>query len=636
MKEDILHEMRKMPAVWRLYVLQRLAHWGIREETLLIGLSVVIGLAAGGAVWVFERTLKLIEHYYFYKLSQGLGITSGRLYLLPLLPAVGGLAVVMVRYIFHTEHSRLHGVSGIIFALIRKAARLRRTLGLETLLTSTLTIGTGGSAGPEAPIAVIGASVGSIIGSTAGISRRNLPTLIGCGAAAGISAIFFAPIAGVLFAMEVLLRDFSVRTFTPVVVSSVVATVMYQTITASGGGGLFAIPAGSAAYHFTFGEMPYYLFLGAVCGILAVMFTRGTAVVEHLSDRLAQRLPRRYHPALGAGLSGFCGVAVILLFRHDGYLGGPAGRFALDSYVPIFAGGYPTILRSLEPAWYTGMNTPAGQFAVLTLALLAVLSILKIVATSLTLGSGGSGGVFAPSLFIGATGGGAVGIVLHHFFPAIEPSSYALVGMGAVLAAAIQAPLMAIILLFELTRNYQVMLPAMLSVVTATLIQQLLVKESIYTLPLRAEGIGLGSPTGISALRRISVEDVPLRPAETIDPCEPAANLIRHGTPRASSDMVIIDRRGKYLGLLTLDDVRTMMLAPDSVSLLLAGDLVRSDVPPLVTTDTLDRAFEAFSRLEVDYLPVFAPAASDTGHRELMGLLSRADLMRRYHLELTG
>jgi CIC family chloride channel protein len=524
-------------------------------------------------------------------------------------------------------------VSGILYALIRKAAKLRPTLGLETLLASTLTIGTGGSAGPEAPIAVIGSSVGSIIGAAAGISRRNLPTLIGCGAAAAISAIFFAPIAGVLFAMEVMLRDFSVRTFTPVVVSSVVATVMYQTITASGGGGLFAMPAAAAAYHFTFAEMPYYILLGLVCGVLAILLTRGMVWVEHAFDRLTPRVSRGFHPAIGAGLSGVCGVILILLFRHDAYLGGAAGRFALDSYVPIFAGGYPTIHRTLDPAWYSGITVAGGQFAVLSLAFLAVLCFLKIAATSLTLGGGGSGGVFAPALFIGATGGGAVGVVLRHFSPAVDPSSYALVGMGAVLAAAIQAPLMSIILLFELTRNYQVMLPAMLGAVTATLIQQLIVKESIYTLPLRDEGIGLGAPTGISALRRISVEEVPLATAEPVEPGDPAANLIRQGQPRAARDMPVIDRHGKYLGMLTLDDIRTMMLAPDSVSLLLAGDLVRSGVPPLSPSDTLDTAFEAFSRHEVDYLPVFGAAG---GRKELKGLLSRAELMRRYHLELTS
>jgi CIC family chloride channel protein len=177
------------------------------------------------------------------------------------------------------------------------------------------------------------------------------------------------------------------------------------------------------------------------------------------------------------------------------------------------------------------------------------------------------------------------------------------------------------------------MLPAMLAAVTATLLQQRIVKESIYTLPLRAEGIGLGAPTGVSALRRISVDQVPLYPAEVIDPGEPATNLIRLGEPRAARALVVMDPQGKYLGLVTRYDIRTMMLAPDSVGLLLAGDLVRSEVPPLSPSDTLDGAFEAFSRFEVDYLPVFETVA---GRKQLKGLLSRADLMRRYHAELVS
>ena len=194
----------------------------------------------------------------------------------------------------------------------------------------------------------------------------------------------------------------------------------------------------------------------------------------------------------GAGLSGVCGVLLILLFRHDAYLGGPKGQFAANSYVPIFATGYPTIKRAIDPHWYTGMTLLSGQTAVLTFGFLATVCLLKIVATSLTLGGGGSGGVFAPALFIGATGGGAVGMALHRWNPAIDPSAYALVGMGAVLAAAIQAPLMAIMLLLELTRDYQIMLPAMLAAVTATLIQQVIVKDGLYTLPLRQEGIRVG------------------------------------------------------------------------------------------------------------------------------------------------
>jgi CIC family chloride channel protein len=622
-----------MPAVWRLRVLQALARWGVREDTLLMVLSVVIGLAAGAAVWVFEKALHLVDGSYFLPLSRQLHATTSNLWVLPLLPAVGGLAIIGVRWIFRMEHSRLHGISAILYALIRKAGTLRHTMGLETLLASSLTIGTGGSAGPEAPIAVIGASVGSLVSSAAGISRRNVPTLIGCGAAAGISAIFSAPIAGVLFALEVMLRDFSVRTFTPIVISSVMATVTYQTITGESGSGLFASTA-NMSYHFTFGEMPYYLLLGILCGAMAVGFTRVLGLVERVFERQERWLPRHFHPAMGAMLSGVCGVILILLFRHDAYLGGPAGQFASKSYVPTFSTGYPTIHRALDPQWYAGVVQSSGEMAVLSLAFLAVVCLLKVVATSLTLGSGGSGGVFAPALFIGATGGGAVGLLLQRFNPAIAPSAYALVGMGAVLAAAIQAPLMSIMLLFELTRNYQIMLPAMLAAVTATLIQQVIVKDGLYTLPLRHQGIRVGAAVGVSQLRRIGIDQVPLKQAYVASANDSVTKLIDRVNRDETGDFVVFDGAGHYLGLLPLDDVRTIMLAPESIPLLLTGDILRSDVAPLTVADTLETAFESFSRYEVDSLPVFStsPGATET----LLGVLQRSDLMRQYHAELSG
>ncbi|HVT82027.1 MAG TPA: chloride channel protein [Phycisphaerae bacterium] len=628
----LVKRVAKMPAMWRLRVLQALARWGVREETLLMVLSAVIGLAAGGAVWLFERTLHFVETEYFLRLTQATHATTSNLWLLPLLPAAGGLALIGIRWIFRVEHSRLHGISAILYALIRKAGTLRRTMGLETLLASSLTIGTGGSAGPEAPIAVIGSSVGSLVSRAAGISRRNVPTLIGCGAAAGISAIFSAPIAGVLFAMEVMLRDFSVRTFTPIVISSVIATVTYQTITGEIGRGLFATPA-DLSYHFTFGEMPYYLLLGILCGVLAVTFTRVLGLVERLFARQEKRLHRHFHPALGALLSGVCGVILILLFRHDPYLGGPAGQFAAKSYVPIFSTGYPTIHRALDPQWYIGHLQPSGEMALLSLAFLAAVCVLKLLATSLTLGSGGSGGVFAPALFIGATGGGAVGLLLQHFNPAIEPSSYAIVGMGAVLAAAIQAPLMAIMLLFELTRNYQIMLPAMLAAVTATVIQQVIVRDGLYTLPLRAQGIRVGSAVGVSQLRRIGIDQIPLKKARTASANDSVTDLIARARLE-EEDFVIFDAKGHYLGLLPLRDVRTIMLAPESIPLLLTGEILRTDVPPLTLADTLETAFESFTRFEVDSLPVFstAPGTAET----LLGVVLRGDLMRQYHVELSS
>ncbi len=520
-----------MPAVWRLRLLQRLAQWGVREETPLIVLAALIGLASGAAAWLFKWWVELLGRQFYRGPALAFHATV-YLFLLPLLPAAGGLLMSGVRWLFRTGKSPFHGLTGVLLSLIRTGGKLPHKTGLETLLASGLTIGSGGSAGPEAPIAIIGSSVGSTIGTMAGISRRYLPTLVGCGAAAGIGAVFDAPIAGVLFGLEVMLRDFSVRTFTPIVVSAVIATTTFHSLLHVTRGqtihGLFDVPANHGAFAFTFHDLPSYILLGLFCGLIAIAFTYVMCAVEKTTERL-RRIPRLLKPALGAGLSGVCGVLMILLFHNDPWV---QERFAKDAYVPIFGGGYPTILRAIDPSWYVpNGNMVDGHAVTLGLEFLLVVCLLKIVATALTLGTGGSGGVFAPALFVGATAGGSFGLILSRLVPQTAPGDYALVGMGAVLAAVIQAPLMSILLLFEITRDYGVMLPIMLTAVTATLMYQLVFGEGLYTLPLRDKGIRVGSAAGISMLRRIGIEHLELSPVNQVRAGELVSELLRR--PRA-------------------------------------------------------------------------------------------------------
>ena len=630
-----IKQMKQWILAWQLRGQQQLARWGIREQTLLIGLSFIVGLLAGGATWLFEQTVKLIENYYYLPAVKSTHATTWWpcYVFLPLIPAGGGLALVLWRRLWGRQKSELHGLAGLLHSLSRESGKLKASLGIETLVASSLTIGTGGSAGPEAPIAVIGASIGALCGNTLGFSRRNMPILLGCGAAAGISAVFGAPIAGVLFAMEVLLRDFSVRTLTPIVISSVMASTMYVGL--SGGGaarGIFQMPTTGPALAFTFGQIPYYLLLGAVCGLLAVGFTRFYLLVENYSQKHRSRIPYFLHPAIGAALSGVCGVAMLIIFRDDSFL---HQRFA-QGYIPIFSDGYPTILRMIDPRWYSGAHSIAGHTINLTLEFLVVICVLKILATSFTLAPGGSGGVFAPALFIGAAGGGAVGLVLSHYGLVSDPATYALVGMGAVLAAAIQAPLTAIILLFELTQNYAVMVPIMLAAVTATVIQQLLVGESLYTLPLKKLGVKLGSAVGISALQRIGVDQLALAKAQIARPDEPLSSILTRSHLDGVEDFVVMDKIGNYLGLLTLDDLKTVLLEPEAAPLLLVGEVMRADVPPIKFHDTLDAALTMFGRFDISRLAVLDDVTPAGKTPALLGFLTRSELMKRYQQELAG
>jgi CIC family chloride channel protein len=619
-----------MPAVWRLRLLQQLARWGVREETLLIVMAVVVGFGAAGAAWCFEEAVTLLQRHYFARVVNQFDMTGRWIWLLPLVPAAGGLLVSVVRWIFGHGHSPLHGLSAVMLSLIRNSGRLKHSLGLETLAASSLTIGTGGSAGPEAPIAIIGSSVGSVVASLAGISRTNSATLIGCGAAAGISAVFDAPIAGVLFALEVMLRDFSVRTFTPIVISAVIATTTFHAILGAQHQdivrGLFEFQ-NATPIAFSFREIPNFLLLGIICGGLAIALTLLMDGLSEASNRV-KVIPRFFHPALGALFSGVCGV---ILLKMIGGAGNPHGDRA---YVPVFASGYATILQSLDPSTYAAGGAVAGGIQITLFALLA-LCIAKVLATGFTLGGGGSGGVFAPSLFIGATAGGAVGLVLRHVSPMTQPSTYALVGMGTVLAAIIQAPLMGIILLFELTRNYQVMLPIMIAAVTGTMLYRAVFRESLYTQPLRKMGVRAGSAVGVATLRRIVIDQMPLKPAVIARPNEPLSDILTRMQSTTSTDFVVLDSRERYLGMITAMDLRTVILAPESASILVVGEVMRSDVPPLTKSDTLESAWDLFSRYDINEIAVVGGTGAGTAQRPVIeGVISRGDVMRRYHAEL--
>ena len=297
-------------------------------------------------------------------------------------------------------------------------------------------------------------------------------------------------------------------------------------------------------------------------------------------------------PAISAALSGLCGVALLLLIGH-------AGNPRVDpTYVPIFAGGYPTILQALDPAAYA----PRARLTLTFRGVLAALSLLKIAATAFTLGGGGSGGIFAPSLFIGATAGGAIGLGLHHFSAAEEPSTYALVGMGAILAAIIQAPLMGIILLFELTRNYQVMLPIMIAAVSATMLYRARCSARASILQLRQMGVtvpGLrGRRRGPAPHRRRSIAPQarargPSRRAALRSSAKNAARKLQRTSWCLTIAPII------WEACFTALDLRTVILAPESAQLVLVvGEVMRSDVPPLgKMSDTLEGAWDLFLAL---------------------------------------
>ncbi len=432
-----------------------------RGESGAIAIALLVGVGAGGGAVAFRYMILALTYVFSghrdYSAAghapdawlPGLGI-----WFVVLAPIVGGLVYGPLVSRFAPE-ARGHGVPEVMYAVDRLGGRMRAQVPIVKSLASAICIGSGGSVGREGPIVQIGSALGSLTGQSLGLSAAQLRLLVACGAAGGISATFNAPIAGVFFALELILRDFQTRAFGLVVLSSVAADAI--------GRAVFGAHAFLSLPQFHFGsplELVLYAGLGALASVVGLAFTRVLYGAEDLADRLWHGRPEAWRPAAGGVLLGLLLLAV----------------------PQMYGVGYPVLQDAI-----------AGHYVIL--ALLALM-VAKILATSLTMSIGGSGGVFAPSLFIGATLGSAYGAVAHSLLPglAVAAGAYGLVGMGAVFAAAARAPITAVLVIFELTGDYTVILPLMVAVVVATTLANAITHETIYSLKLRRRGIVLGAP----------------------------------------------------------------------------------------------------------------------------------------------
>jgi len=428
----------------------------------------------------------------------------------------------------------------------------------------------------------------------------------------------------------VILQDFSIANMTPVVVASVMANVATKAIFAHVLHRPWdAIFSFSSTTHFELDwlQVQNFVILGLLCGLIGVTTTRLMDFTERTFRGL--EAPAALRPAIGGALLGCIGIAYIFFF---GYLRHQLKPVPFRIYPePAFYGdGYGFIQLLLAPDFYHDRN-----FTFLFL-FLAFLTVAKIIGTCFTLGSGGSGGVIAPSLFLGAVAGGGMGVAMKIFglfdVGRVYPEAYAIVGMGAVLAAIVHAPLASILILLELTYNPALVLPSMLAVVVATGMARLIYPDSIYTAVLRHRGIRLGTTGETNILHRLTIEQVNLDPVSAVSVDTPLDRLLDLTAQTGVTDFVVIDRSGKYAGMVVADDFRLALMEREAIPLLVAGDIARPELPAMRSTDDLAQALEAFSLNEVARLPV----SLATDENRIIGLISRRALMQRYTAALAG
>ena len=521
-------------------------------------------------------------------------------------PVAGALANGVVLALVPNPF-RGHGVSQVIWSVARNRSRLPVSLVLRQWLGSTATIASGGSAGPEGPIVTIGSVVGSNVAQVIRADPSQRTLLLGCGAAAGLAAVFSAPLTGVFFVLEVLLRDFSLRTFAPVVLASVLGATTAQSILRTNAPVMGVDPEVYSGARFGLVDLPAFVLVGAACGACSVLFS----IMMHRATIMFGRipLPRLLVPAVGALLLAALGVAWLWI------VGEASGQ------PPFYSNGYRLIESLCSGA------TQAGHATGWLVLMLASLLALKIVATTFTLGSGGTGGLFAPSLVCGGLIGALVAAIANSVdvVPDIHPALCVVTGMGAFVAGSAHAPLAGLMLSYEITRDYTVMLPLMLAVVTSLAVARALKHESLYTEDLITYGLNLGHQRDWNRLERTIVSDLMLEEPIRVSRSDAADAIIARIKAGLPGDAIVLDSDGRYEGMVLDADVRPIVAFSEIAPLLTVEELVRRDVPRVSATDSLDECMRKFGRTSSTSLPVV-----DRVSGECSGVVQRTTVLEAY------
>ena len=575
------------------------------EGLLLLILSVIVGACTGLASVFFVKLIFAIQDFFYGTVYDLLPILGKSIYLI--VPIIGGLLVgPLIRM---ASEAKGHGVPEVMQALILRGGRIRARVAAAKITASALCIGTGGSAGREGPIIQVGAALGSSIGQVLRLSDERIRNLVACGAAAGIAATFNAPIAGVAFAIEVLMCGLQMRAFGNVVIAAVSASVVSRSII--GDKFAFQVPTYSMNHP---GEIILYLILGLAAAVVGVMFMKMLNYSENVFDNW--KFPQIFKPAVGSLLLGLLGLAYMNLPGLSFPAGSAAHAATHITPIPhMYGSGFPLIQAAIQ-----------GHTA---LWILVVLIFLKPIATSFTLGSGNSGGVFAPSLFTGAVLGGAMGHLFSFLFPSIgnNTGAFALVGMAALFSATARAPLTAMLIVFEMSNDYFMILPLMVAGVTASYFSQWLHPESIYTMKLAKRGVRFVEGRDMDIMQGVKVSEVMRSKPVTIHKDASFSEVMALFQETNILGFPVLADDDKLCGIITLQDMHRAQSEENFNSRnVKVSDLAVEDPITVFPDEPIWAAIQKMSPRDLARLPVI----SRDGSGRLCGIISRSDILRAY------
>lgn len=574
----------------------------IKEKHFVLILSFMIGILTALAANSLKFAIHTIQHF----LTERIDTTNANwLYLI--YPVIGILlAGLFVKYIVRDDIG--HGVTKILYAISQRKSRIKPHNTWSSLVASSITIGFGGSVGAEAPIVLTGSAIGSNLGRLFKMEQRILMLLIGCGAAGAIAGIFKAPIAGLLFTIEVLMLDLTTASVLPLLISSVTAATVTYIFT-----GMDAMFKFSLLENFAVEKIPYVLILGIICGLIALYFTRAMIWIEGLFRKLDSFWKKFFFGAV------ILSILIFLLppLYGEGY--DTIGSLISNSYSGLFEGSF----------FYDFQENFWGVFTFLILII-----VFKVFASSATNGGGGCGGIFAPSLFLGSI----VGFLFAYVFNAVSPNipihflsvyslpeeNFALMGMAGMMSGIMHSPLTAVFLIAELTGGFDLFLPLMLVAMSAYFTIMLFEKHSIYSIRLAKKGELLTHDKDKAVLTLLNCESVIEKDFISVTPQMSLGDMVKAIAKSQRNVFPVVDNENILRGVVLLDNIRNIMFRPELYDRFIVKKFMVSPPGKINISMPMDKVMRLFEDTKAWNLPVI----NDKGH--YLGFISKSKIFNAY------
>lgn len=565
----------------------------ISERQLVLILAFIVGVATAVASTVLKQMIHGIQYVVEHFLIQG---EHTFWYLIT--PTIGiALAAVFVKFVLRDDIS--HGITKILYAISQRKSIIKAHNMWSSVVGSAVTIGFGGSVGAEAPIVLTGAAIGSNLAKTFRLNQRTMMLMIGCGAAGAVGGIFKAPMAGLVFTLEVLMIDLTMSSVAPLLISSVTATALAYIF--SGATPMFELMHYEA---FTVNRIPFYLILGVVCGLVSLYFTRG---MNFLEQSFKRKVSQWWVKVLVGGLS----LSVLIFI-----------------FPPLYGEGYGVIIDLLNGNSINALDGSPfemlGTTSLILIVYFTLIVILKIVASVATNGGGGVGGIFAPSLFMGCITGFIVARLMNMTGLNVPEENFALVGMAGLMSGVMHAPLTGIFLIAELTGGYHLFMPLMAVSITSYVVIRVFEPHSLYAMRLAQKGELLTHNKDRSVLTLLKMENVLETDLKTLFPEMTLGELCKVIAESKRNIFPVIDHEGHLLGILLLDEVRNIMFQPRLYNRFTVSQLMTS--PPAILNSDLqmEQVMTIFEDTGAWNLPV---VDSD---RRYLGFVSKSKIFNSY------